>query len=113
MAFSSLLLKLAGLGAVVVVAQYIIAYLSSPLKKLPGPFVAKFSNWWRFYNHYSKTHIETQQALHKKYGSAVRIGPNTVSLSDASLVKTIYSTRGTFIKVSELQARLSCLLTCW
>ena len=83
MAFSSLLIKLASLGVVVVVAQYIVAYLSSPLQKLPGPFVAKFSNWWRFWNHYSKTHIETQQALHKKYGSAVRIGPNTVSISYA------------------------------
>ncbi|KAH7108667.1 cytochrome P450 [Dendryphion nanum] len=98
MTLVSLLIKLLGVGAVVVVAQYISAYLSSPLKQLPGPFVAKFSNWWRFFNHYSKTHIETQQALHKKYGNAVRIGPNTVSLSDPSLIKTIYSTRGTFVK---------------
>jgi hypothetical protein len=92
------------LGAVCVVAfvfvQYISAYLASPLKKIPGPLLAKYSNLWRFWNHYSQTHIETQKELHKRYGSTVRLGPNTVSLADPSLVKTIYSTRGNFIKVS-------------
>lgn len=81
------------------IIQYIVAYLKSPLKKLPGPFLAKFSNVWRLYNHYSQTHIETQKALHKKYGDVVRLGPGTVSIADAGLLKTIYSTRGTFLKV--------------
>ncbi|KAF2711911.1 cytochrome P450 [Pleomassaria siparia CBS 279.74] len=77
---------------------YIIPYLRSPLKSLPGPFFAKFTNLWRLFSHYKQTHIETQQALHDKYGDAVRIGPNVVSIADPALVKTIYSTRGTFIK---------------
>jgi hypothetical protein len=94
-------LLLAGLGlSILFVAQYIVAYLSSPLKKIPGPFLAKFSDIWRFWSQYQTTQIETFQGLHEKYGSAVRVGPNTVSLSDPSLIKTIYNTRGTFIKVS-------------
>jgi hypothetical protein len=82
--------------------QFITSYLSSPLKKIPGPFFAKFTNLWRFWLHYRQTHIETHQALHKKYGKAVRVGPNVVSVSDAGLIKTIYNTRGTFVKVSLL-----------
>jgi hypothetical protein len=99
MALASLLVKASCLGVIVLAIQYVIAYLSSPLKKIPGPSLAKFSNLWRFYNHYGQTHIETQKELHKKYGDVVRLGPNTVSVADASLLKTIYSTRGTFLKV--------------
>lgn len=100
MALTALLLKGLALGVIILVIQYVVAYLRSPLKTIPGPFLAKFSNFWRFYNHYRQTHIETQKALHEKYGDVVRLGPNTVSIADAGLLKTIYSTRGTFLKVS-------------
>ncbi|KAJ4368605.1 hypothetical protein N0V86_009512 [Didymella sp. IMI 355093] len=99
MALSSLMLTFFAIGTIALVIQYVVTYLSSPLKKVPGPLLAKFSNIWRFYNHYGQTHIETQKELHKKYGDVVRLGPNTVSVADASLLKTIYSTRGTFLKV--------------
>jgi hypothetical protein len=98
MAFWGLLVKAIALGATILITQYIVTYLQSPLKKLPGPFLAKFSNVWRFLNHYGQTHIETQRKLHEKYGDYVRLGPNTVSIADASLIKTIYNTRGTFVK---------------
>lgn len=101
MALASLLLKAIGFAVIVLGVQYAYTYLSSPLKKIPGPFLAKFSNVWRFWNHYGQTHIETQKELHKKYGDVVRLGPNTVSIADAGLLKTIYSTRGTFLKVCD------------
>jgi hypothetical protein len=98
MAVMGLLVKAVGLGAIILITQYVFAYLQSPLKKIPGPFLAKFSNIWRFFNHYGQTHIETQRQLHEKHGDYVRLGPNTVSVADASLIKTIYNTRGTFVK---------------
>ncbi|KAF2119518.1 cytochrome P450 [Lophiotrema nucula] len=98
MALVSLIVKVFGLGVVVLFARYVIAYLNSPLKSIPGPFLARFSDVWRFWNHYRRQHIETQKGLHEKYGDVVRLGPNTVSLNDPSLLKTIYTTRGTFIK---------------
>lgn len=101
MTLSSSILVVSALGAIVLVVQYVVAYLSSPLKRIPGPFLAKFSNIWRFYSHYRQTHIETQKELHKKHGDVVRLGPNVVSIADASLLKTIYSTRGTFLKASD------------
>lgn len=90
MALLGLLVKAIGLGVIIIVSQYVLAYLQSPLNKLPGPFLAKFSNIWRLWNHYGQTHIETQRALHKKHGDVVRLGPTIVSVSDASLIKTIY-----------------------
>ena len=102
MAFVELLLKSIGLGIILLLSQYALTYLRSPLKKIPGPILAKFSNIWRFLNHYSQTHIETQKKLHEKYGDVVRLGPTTVSIADPSLIKTIYNTRGTFVKVGSL-----------
>lgn len=87
------------LVVIALLTSFILTYIRSPLKNIPGPFLAKFSNLWRFFNHYQKAHIETQIALHEKYGDAVRIGPNVVSVADPGLVKNIYSTRGTFLKV--------------
>ena len=100
MALAGLFVKAIGLGAVLLVTRYVLAYLQSPLKSIPGPFLAKFSDIWRFLNHYGQTHIETQRKLHEQHGDIVRLGPNTVSVADASLIKTIYNTRGTYLKVS-------------
>jgi len=100
MALMGLLVKAIGLGVFFTISQYLVAYLQSPLKKIPGPFLAKFSNIWRFLNHYGQTHIETQRKLHEQHGDMVRLGPNTVSVADEGLIKTIYNTRGTFLKVS-------------
>ena len=38
--------------------------------------------------------------LHHKYGSAVRIGPNCISVSDPKLIRTIYATKNPWIKAS-------------
>lgn len=102
MAFASLIVGFGVVGLIAVVSQYVFAYLQSPLKKIPGPWLAKFSDLWRLINAYEKKHITTQQALHDKYGDYVQLGPNVVSISDPQAVKTIYSTRGTFVKVGVL-----------
>lgn len=99
MALIGLIAKASVLGLIYLVTQYALAYMRSPLKAIPGPLLAKFSDIWRFLNHYGQTHIETQRTLHEKHGDIVRLGPNTVSVADPSLIKTIYNTRGTFLKV--------------
>ncbi|KAI9737355.1 MAG: hypothetical protein M1834_009509 [Cirrosporium novae-zelandiae] len=73
-------------------------YLRSPLKSIPGPFLAKWTNFWRLIDVWRGRADITTRRLHEKYGSAVRIGPNCVSLSDPSLIKTIYSTKGDWLK---------------
>jgi hypothetical protein len=68
MALTGLLLKGIGLGVILIVTRFVLAYLQSPLKNIPGPFVGKFTNLWRFFDHYRQTHIETQRKLHEQYG---------------------------------------------
>lgn len=90
---------IAGVGLGVLVVSHLVAYIRSPLKDIPGPVLAKFTNVWRLVDHYNATQISTQRRLHEELGPAVRIGPNIVSLSDPTLLKTVYSTRGEYIKV--------------
>ena len=87
------------LAVAAVFAYYIICYLTSPLKDIPGPFLAKFTNFWRVYDYYRLISPETQKKLHAKHGLAVRLGPNLVALNDPALIPIIYNARGTFRKV--------------
>jgi hypothetical protein len=74
-------------------------HLTSPLRHIPGPFFAKYTNLWRFFDHLDGRSELTQQILHEKYGSVVRLGPDLVSLSDPELIRTVYDARGNFRKV--------------
>ncbi|ESZ98305.1 benzoate 4-monooxygenase cytochrome P450 [Sclerotinia borealis F-4128] len=73
-------------------------FLFSPLRHFPGPVTAKFTNFHRAFEAYSG-HIDKQNIdSHRKYGIAVRIGPNTISFSDPSLIGTIYTTKNAWLK---------------
>ena len=98
-ASDSLALKALAVGLVVVVLRFVIAYVTSPLKAFPGPLVAQFTDLWRFCDYMACTHTNNHRQLHEKYGPAVRIGPNLVTLNDPELIREVYSTRGDFHKV--------------
>ncbi|KAK3316046.1 cytochrome P450-like protein [Apodospora peruviana] len=68
------------------------------LNKYPGPFLASLTDWWRFVDVYKRRPENTHIALHKKHGSVVRLGPNTLSFSDPEALKTIYGLNKGFIK---------------
>ncbi|KAF4461115.1 Cytochrome P450 [Fusarium albosuccineum] len=65
----------------------------SPLSVFPGPFAAKFTDVWRALAVVLGQVDNTNRKWHRKYGSAVRVGPNAVLLNDPGLIKTIYSTK--------------------
>lgn len=73
----------------------------SPLRHFPGPVAAKFTNIYRAFTVYLGAMDETQRNWHRDYGVAVRIGPKTISLSDPSLIGTIYATKNAWLKVGE------------
>ena len=77
----------------------------SPLKDIPGPFLAKLTNIWRLVLVARKQSHMTLRKLHKQHGSVVRIGPNVLSLANPHLIKIIYPTRGDFEKVRSNQNR--------
>ncbi|KAL1977510.1 hypothetical protein VTN31DRAFT_369 [Thermomyces dupontii] len=66
-------------------------YIQSPLKSFPGPTATKFTNLWRLLNTANGNVHLTQMELHRKYGPAVRMGPNTLSVSDSTVIKTVYN----------------------
>ncbi|KAJ5167427.1 uncharacterized protein N7482_006208 [Penicillium canariense] len=68
------------------------------LHKYPGPLWASLTDWWRFLDVYGRRPEVTHRLLHKKYGSVVRLGPNTLSFSDPRALKSIYGLNKGFIK---------------
>ena len=87
--------------AIVLLVLLKISYesLFSPLKDFPGPFVAKYTDIWRSVVAASGQVDKTNLKWHRTYGIAVRIGPNTISISDPNLIRTIYATKTNWLKV--------------
>ncbi|KAK3988045.1 putative cytochrome P450 pisatin demethylase-like protein, partial [Cladorrhinum sp. PSN332] len=77
---------------------YFIAYQTSPLKKYPGPFLARWTNLWRLKLTYDAKYATEIKKLHDKYGPIVRIGPNLLDLDYPELYRVIYSTDGKWVK---------------
>jgi hypothetical protein len=90
------------LGALVVLRVLLFIYqtVTSPLRDIPGPFAARFSRLW-YLTRVNKGHFEKDNiALHKNYGSLVRIAPNHYSINDPTAIKQIYGI-GTNFKKSD------------
>jgi hypothetical protein len=69
------------LSIVVLVSYIIYQRRFSPLAKVPGPFLASFTNlWWLRTVLRQHQHLDSL-ALHEKYGPLVRIGANHVYVS--------------------------------
>ncbi|KAL8862888.1 MAG: hypothetical protein Q9178_000830 [Gyalolechia marmorata] len=85
---------LASLCAVYVIQQTVW----SPLKAIPGPLLAKFSNLWQLYVYYFGKQADILRHIHNQYGPVVRVGPKHVSLNQPSLIKMVYSLRGDYTK---------------
>ncbi|OAP59248.1 hypothetical protein AYL99_06546 [Fonsecaea erecta] len=68
------------------------------LSSIPGPFLASFTDLWRAYAQNYGVIATTLIKLHEKHGPLVRIGPNTIHVSDPAAVSTIYTNHGEFKK---------------
>lgn len=67
--------------------------LFSPLRKVPGPVSARFTNLFYLNRvRHGRFHYENK-ALHRKYGPALRLGEDLVSIDDPSALKTIYGSK--------------------
>jgi hypothetical protein len=91
-----------GLLGLVCTALYFSAILQlrrQKLKHINGPSLAAFTDLWRARIQFFGPFVPTLQKLHQKYGPIVRIGPNTVSISDPSHIAIIANPRAGFAKV--------------
>ena len=73
------------------------------LRHVPGPFVASFNDVFRLYFMNKPGYNERLVKLHRQYGPLIRLGPNRVSTSDASMVSVIFGTNPTWEKVAMQQ----------
>lgn len=72
---------------------------SNGLNKYPGPTLAGFTNWWRFYDAWGRNAHHTHIKLHKQHGDIVRLGPNILSFADPKAIKDIYGLNKGYTKV--------------
>jgi hypothetical protein len=68
------------------------------LHKYPGPLLASYTNWWRFFENLSRETEYTYIKLHRQYGDIVRVGPNVLSFADPRAIKIIYGLNKGFVK---------------
>jgi hypothetical protein len=61
-----------------------------PLRRVPGPFVAKFTQFWRLRKYAQRHWHEDIVNLHRYYGPVVRVSPNEVSFVDQEALVKIY-----------------------
>ena len=80
---------------VALAASYIVwSYLTDPLRAFPSAhWSSSISNWWRVFDVLSRKCQLTSINLHEKHGSAVRMGPNIVSISDPVALKDVFRTQ--------------------
>jgi hypothetical protein len=72
------------------------------LHKYPGPTLAAYTNWWRFFESLGRKTERTTIELHREHGDIVRLGPNVLSLADPRAIKVIYGLNKGMTKASKV-----------
>lgn len=62
-----------------------------PLARVPGPRIAAITNAWHAFHARNGRMLELGKTLHRRYGPAVRVGPNEVWFDSVDAYQTIYS----------------------
>ena len=83
----------------VTLVWFVLAPLLSPQRSIPGPFLARFTRLWYFYQIYQGGFERLNVKLHEQYGPIVRIAPGEYSIDDVEGARVIYGLGKGFIKV--------------
>lgn len=71
--------------------QVVNALCFSPLRTVPGPFIARFTSLWELFVTATGKGHEWYASLHERYGPIVRVAPNRFSFSGLEYIDTIYN----------------------
>ncbi|KAF4549872.1 Cytochrome P450-like protein 63 [Elsinoe fawcettii] len=93
-----LLTLVVGVSFILQLLQSTYVALLGPLRKIPGPFISKWTNLVLKYHTLAGTRMQYIHSLHERYGSVVRSSPTEVAVNDADAVRTIQCTAGGFDK---------------
>ena len=84
--------------AALVLGYYLLRLINDPLRKIPGPYIAKWTGFWIMMQCRLVRRSQAVVNMHRKYGKFVRISPNHVSISDPKAMQEIYSHKAGFTK---------------
>ncbi|KAM3420893.1 hypothetical protein BST61_g4128 [Cercospora zeina] len=79
------------LGTLSVTSLAIYRLFFHPLAKVPGPTLAAISNVWYAYHARNGHMLRLGKTLHRRYGPAVRVGPNEIWFDSKEAFAKIYS----------------------
>lgn len=89
-----------------------LVYNYRRLSYIPGPILAGLTDVWRYYHGKAGKCVDDFQ-LHRQYKSKLlRVGPNQISVSDATEVAHIYGLTPIFDKVCSLNHAMSSAASC-
>jgi len=94
-----------GFAALAVVYAIYVVYsvFFHPLRRVPGPFLARFSDLWRNIRYFRGSWLDDVVSLHERYGPVVRIAPNEISFVDGEALKQLYGHGKPSQKVSHIR----------
>ena len=73
---------------------YIVKALTSPLSKIPGPAISRYTALVLRWHEFKACRTSYVHSLHLKYGPVVRLAPNEVSFTSYEALKEIYGSAG-------------------
>ncbi|CAN8096549.1 unnamed protein product [Discula destructiva] len=82
----------------IIVTRALYNNYSSPTRKYPGPWLARYTRLWKTLSTASEHTHWDHVALHREYGPVVRIAPNEVSLASPEAARTLLSAGKHFYK---------------
>lgn len=88
----------------VFIVYTIYALLSDGLSHIPGPTIARVSNFWKINAAFHSDMPWRNIALHRKHGPLVKVGPNMVSVNDPAAYPIINGFKRVFRKVNQLDS---------
>jgi cytochrome P450 len=80
------------------VLVFLYKTLSSPLRSVPGPFLARFGRAYYFVKVAAGRWEHDDLALHRHYGPVVRVGADLYSVDSPEVVKKVYGIGSKFAK---------------
>jgi len=88
----------AGIFIIVQIVVFLCRALTSPLRSVPGPFLARFGRIYYFVRVALGRWEREDIALHRRYGPVVRVGADLYSIDSPEVVKKVYSIGSKFPK---------------
>ena len=84
--------------SILVLFLFLRSIYNPSLQKIPGPFWARYTPFWRLFFVWDGKSPSKYYNLHKQYGPIIRTGPKCVDISDPAAIPVIYGISSKYYK---------------